>query len=72
MTNRRLAFGDVMNPACARLTGLVSVRQLVQSQMVLLVEQLSCSGRKTLTRSVADDCTGSNRHKHCLPASARV
>lgn len=58
MTNRWLAFGDLVNAARARLTGLVSVRQLVQSQMVLLVKELSCAGSKTLKRSAG---TGSNR-----------
>lgn len=61
MTNRWLAFGDMVNAACAQLTGFVSIRQLVQSQMVLLVKEFTCSGSKTLTRAATGKGTGPNK-----------
>lgn len=61
MANRWLAFGDMVNTARARLDGLLSIRPLVQRQMILLVKELSCSGSKTYTRSEADNHIETNR-----------
>lgn len=44
--HRRLAFDEVMKVAGGELLGFLSRWQLVQSQVVLLLKQLSCTRRE--------------------------